>query len=191
MILLARACKLSLSNPAVARVTSLWYCPCACFSSACLVIEAASEELYSSIPAPTIAPIHPDTVDDTHLFMFHQLEALVVDKGVTMVDLKSTIMQFVHAYFGPETKARFRPSFFPFTEPSAEVDVWFEDKQRWIELGGCGMVHPNVLRAGGVDPEEYSGFAFGFGIDRLALMRHGVDDLREFYTNDARFLAQF
>ena len=89
----------------------------------------------------------PDTVDATHLFMFHQLEALVVDRNVTMVDLKSTIMQFVHAYFGPETKVRFRPSFFPFTEPSAEVDVWFEDKGKWIELGGCGMVHPNVLKA--------------------------------------------
>ena len=89
----------------------------------------------------------PDTVDDTHLFMFHQLEALVVDQGVTMVDLKSTVMQFVHAYFGQDTRVRFRPSFFPFTEPSAECDVWFEDKQRWIELGGCGMVHPNVLKA--------------------------------------------
>ncbi|HWP40182.1 MAG TPA: phenylalanine--tRNA ligase subunit alpha, partial [Tepidisphaeraceae bacterium] len=105
----------------------------------------------------------PDTVDDTHLFMFHQLEALVVDKGVTMVDLKSTIMQFVHAYFGQNTAVRFRPSFFPFTEPSAECDVWFEDKQRWIELGGCGMVHPNVLSACRIDPEIYTGWAFGFG----------------------------
>ena len=103
----------------------------------------------------------PDTHDATHLSMFHQLEALVVDKGVTMVDLKSTVMQFVHAYFGPATKARFRPSFFPFTEPSAEVDVWFEDKGRWIELGGCGMVHPNVLKACNIDPEVYTGWAFG------------------------------
>src|SRR5215469_12413832 len=88
----------------------------------------------------------PDTTDATHLPMFHQLEALVVDRNVTMVDLKSTIMQFVHAYFGPQTKVRFRPSFFPFTEPSAEVDIWFEDKNRWIEMGGCGMVHPNVFK---------------------------------------------
>ena len=89
-----------------------------------------------------------------------------------MVDLKSTVMQFVHAYFGPQAKVRFRPSFFPFTEPSAEVDVWFEDKQKWIELGGCGMVHPNVFKAVGIDPEEYSGWAFGFGIERIAMRKY-------------------
>src|SRR5688572_19082169 len=133
----------------------------------------------------------PDTVDDTHLFMFHQLEALVVDKGVTMVDLKSTIMQFVHAYFGPETRARFRPSFFPFTEPSAEVDVWFEDKQRWIELGGCGMVHPNVFGHVGIDPEVYTGWAFGFGIERIAMRKYGINNIRLFIENDVRFLRQF
>jgi len=133
----------------------------------------------------------PDTHDATHLSMFTQLEALVVDKHVTMVDLKSTIMQFIHAYFGKETKARFRPSFFPFTEPSAEVDVWFEDKQRWIELGGCGMVHPNVLRAGGIDPEVYSGWAFGFGIERIAMRKYAIDDIRLFVENDVRFLRQF
>jgi phenylalanyl-tRNA synthetase alpha chain len=133
----------------------------------------------------------PDTVDATHLFMFHQLEALVVDKNVTMVDLKSTIMQFVHAYFGPQTKVRFRPSFFPFTEPSAEVDVWFEDRQKWIELGGCGMVHPNVLKAVDVDPEEYSGWAFGFGIERIAMRKYGIADIRLFVENDVRFLRQF
>ncbi len=133
----------------------------------------------------------PDTVDDTHLFMFHQLEALVVDKGVTMVDLKSTIMQFVHAYFGKETKVRFRPSFFPFTEPSAEVDVWFEDKQRWIELGGCGMVHPNVLTACKIDPEVYTGWAFGFGIERIAMRKYGINNIRLFIENDVRFLRQF
>ena len=133
----------------------------------------------------------PDTVDQTHLFQFHQLEALVVDLGVTMVDLKSTILQFVRAYFGPDTKVRFRPSFFPFTEPSAEVDVWFEDKHRWIELGGCGMVHPNVFKACGIDPEEYSGWAFGFGIERIAMRKYGVDDIRLFVENDVRFLRQF
>jgi phenylalanyl-tRNA synthetase alpha chain len=133
----------------------------------------------------------PDTVDQTHLFMFHQLEALVVDRNVTMVDLKSTVMQFVKAYFGPETKVRFRPSFFPFTEPSAEVDVWFEDRQKWIELGGCGMVHPNVLKACNIDPEEYSGWAFGFGIERIAMRKYGIHDIRYFVENDLRFLKQF
>ncbi len=133
----------------------------------------------------------PDTVDQTHLFQFHQLEALVVDRGVSMVDLKSTILQFVKAYFGHETKVRFRPSFFPFTEPSAEVDVWFEDRQRWIELGGCGMVHPNVFKAVNIDPEEYSGWAFGFGIERIAMRKYGVDDIRLFVENDVRFLRQF
>src|SRR3954466_9402322 len=133
----------------------------------------------------------PDTHDETHLSMFHQLEALVVDEGVTMVDLKSTIMQFVHAYFGPTTKVRFRPSFFPFTEPSAEIDVWFEDKQRWIELGGCGMVHPNVFKACGIDPEIYSGWAFGFGIERIAMRKYGIGNIRLFVENDVRFLKQF
>jgi phenylalanyl-tRNA synthetase alpha chain len=133
----------------------------------------------------------PDTVDQTHLFMFHQLEALVVDQHVTMVDLKSTVMQFVKAYFGPETRVRFRPSFFPFTEPSAEVDVWFEDRGKWIELGGCGMVHPNVFKAVGIDPEVYSGWAFGFGIERIAMRKYGIDDIRHFVENDLRFLSQF
>jgi phenylalanyl-tRNA synthetase alpha chain len=133
----------------------------------------------------------PDTVDETHLFQFHQLEALVVDKDITMVDLKSTILQFVRAYFGADTKVRFRPSFFPFTEPSGEVDVWFEDRGKWIELGGCGMVHPNVLRAGNIDPEVYSGWAFGFGIERIAMRKYGIGDIRYFIQNDVRFLKQF
>jgi len=133
----------------------------------------------------------PDTTDQTHLPMFHQLEALVVDRDVTMVDLKSTIMQFVHAYFGPETKVRFRPSSFPFTEPSAEVDVWFEDKARWIELGGCGMVHPNVLKNVKIDPETHSGWAFGLGIERIAMRKYGISDIRAFVENDVRFLRQF
>ena len=136
----------------------------------------------------------PDTVDATHLFMFHQLEALVVDRNVSMVDLKSTVMQFVRAYFGEQTKVRFRPSFFPFTEPSAEVDVWLDlpgGKSRWIELGGCGMVHPNVFQAVGIDPEEYSGWAFGFGIERIAMRKYGITDIRLFVENDVRFLRQF
>jgi phenylalanyl-tRNA synthetase alpha chain len=136
----------------------------------------------------------PDTHDDTHLSMFHQLEALVVDKNVTMVDLKSTVMQFVQAYFGAEAKLRFRPSFFPFTEPSAEVDVWFDlpgGKSRWVELGGCGMVHPNVLQTVGVDPEIYSGWAFGFGIERITMRKYGINNIRLFVENDLRFLRQF
>lgn len=133
----------------------------------------------------------PDTHDATHLSMFHQLEALVVDKNVTMVDLKSTVMQFIKAYFGPTTRVRFRPSFFPFTEPSAEVDVYFEDRGKWIELGGCGMVHPNVFKAVGIDADEYSGWAFGFGIERIAMRKYGIDDIRLFVENDLRFLRQF
>ena len=133
----------------------------------------------------------PDTTDATHLPMFHQLEALVVDQNVSMVDLKSTVMQFVKAYFGEDTQVRFRPSFFPFTEPSAEVDVWFEDRQKWIELGGCGMVHPNVFKACNIDPEQYSGWAFGFGIERIAMRKYAVPDIRHFVENDVRFLRQF
>jgi phenylalanyl-tRNA synthetase alpha chain len=136
----------------------------------------------------------PDTHDDTHLSMFHQLEALVVDKNVTMIDLKSTILQFAHAYFGPDTKIRFRPSFFPFTEPSAEVDVWFDlpdGKSRWVELGGCGMVHPNVFKAVKIDPEEFTGWAFGFGIERIAMRKYGINNIRLFVENDVRFLRQF
>jgi phenylalanyl-tRNA synthetase alpha chain len=126
--------------------------------------------------------------------MFHQLEALVVDRNVTMVDLKSTILQFVHAYFGQGTQVRFRPSFFPFTEPSAEVDVWFPDKNRWIELGGCGMVHPNVLKVlekHDLDSTEFSGWAFGFGIDRIAMRKYSIPDIRLLVENDLRFLKQF
>jgi phenylalanyl-tRNA synthetase alpha chain len=152
------------------------------------VMETSNPPIRVVIPGRVY---RPDTHDDTHLSQFHQLEALVVDKGVTMVDLKSTILQFVKAYFGPTTRVRFRPSFFPFTEPSAEVDVYFEDKQRWIELGGCGMVHPNVLRACRIDPEEYSGWAFGFGIERIAMRKYGINNIRLFVENDVRFLGQF
>ncbi|MGA2231642.1 MAG: phenylalanine--tRNA ligase subunit alpha [Tepidisphaeraceae bacterium] len=133
----------------------------------------------------------PDTHDATHLSMFHQLEALVVDRNVTMVDLKSTIDQFIRAYFGEQTRFRLRPSFFPFTEPSAEVDVWFPDRGKWIELGGCGMVHPNVFKSVGIDPEVYSGWAFGFGIERIAMRKFAIGDIRHFVENDIRFLRQF
>jgi phenylalanyl-tRNA synthetase alpha chain len=131
-----------------------------------------------------------DTPDATHMPVFHQIEGLVVDHGITFPDLAGTIEAFTHAYFGPGYTSRLRPSYFPFTEPSAEFDVRRPDGT-WLELGGCGMVHPNVLRNCGVDPEEWSGFAFGFGTDRMPMMRHGVDDLREMFTNDVRVLEQF
>jgi phenylalanyl-tRNA synthetase alpha chain len=131
-----------------------------------------------------------DTPDATHMPVFHQIEGLVVDRGITMGDLAGTLEAFTKAFFGGDFSSRLRPSFFPFTEPSAEFDIRRPDGS-WLELGGCGMVHPNVLRAGGIDPEEWSGFAFGFGIDRFALTRHEVDDLREFWSGDIRFLSQF
>jgi len=131
-----------------------------------------------------------DTPDATHMPVFHQLEGLVVDRGITFTDLAGTIEAFTKAFFGSEFSSRLRPSYFPFTEPSAEFDIRRPDGS-WLELGGCGMVHPNVLRAGGLDPEEWSGFAFGFGIDRMAKERHGVADLRDMFANDIRFIEQF
>jgi phenylalanyl-tRNA synthetase alpha chain len=131
-----------------------------------------------------------DTPDATHMPVFHQIEGLVVDEGITFAHLAGTIEAFTKAFFGSDFTSRLRPSFFPFTEPSAEFDIRRKDGE-WIELGGCGMVHPNVLRAGGVDPERYTGFAFGFGIDRMAKERHHVADLRDMYSNDLRFLRQF
>jgi len=148
-------------------------------------------------PIRVVAPgrvYRPDTVDATHMFMFHQLEALVVDEGVTMVDMKTTIDQFIRVFLGRETKWRFRPSFFPFTEPSAEVDLLLTDKtgkEDWVEMGGCGMVDPNVLYAVGIDSERYTGWAFGFGIERLAMRKYGIIDIRLFFENDLRFLKQF
>jgi phenylalanyl-tRNA synthetase alpha chain len=151
----------------------------------------------SKPPIRIVAPgrvYRPDTVDATHMYMFHQLEALVVDEGVTMVDLKTTINQFIHSFFGPDTKWRFRPSFFPFTEPSAEIDLLLVDKkgsQNWVEMGGCGMVDPNVFESLGIDNEVYTGWAFGFGIERLAMRKYGITDIRLLFENDIRFLRQF
>jgi phenylalanyl-tRNA synthetase alpha chain len=148
-------------------------------------------------PIRVVAPgrvYRPDTVDATHMYMFHQLEALVVDEGVTMVDMKTTIEQFIHVFYGPATQWRFRPSFFPFTEPSAEVDLLLTDKtgaQRWVEMGGCGMVDPNVFDAVGIDSEKYTGWAFGFGIERLAMRKYEITDIRLLTENDLRFLRQF
>ena len=131
-----------------------------------------------------------ETPDATHMPVFHQIEGLVIDRGITFADLAGTIESFTKAFFGPGFTSRLRPSYFPFTEPSAEFDIRRPDGS-WIELGGCGMVHPHVLRAGGLDPNEWSGFAFGFGIDRMAKERHGVDDLRDMYSDDVRFTEQF
>jgi phenylalanyl-tRNA synthetase alpha chain len=136
----------------------------------------------------------PDTVDATHMYMFHQLEGLVVDEGISMVDMKTAIEQFIHAFYGRETRWRFRPSFFPFTEPSGEVDLLLADKtgkEAWVEMGGCGMVDPNVFDAVGIDSEKYTGWAFGFGIERLAMRKYGITDIRLFFENDLRFLDQF
>lgn len=131
----------------------------------------------------------PDEVDATHYPMFHQMEGLMVDAGVTMAHLKSVLRMFATSYLGTEVAIRFRPSFFPFTEPSVEVD--FQWNQGWIEFGGAGMVDPNVLRAVGYDPEVVTGFAFGLGIERLCMRRHQITDIRELYRNDVRFLRQF
>jgi phenylalanyl-tRNA synthetase alpha chain len=148
-------------------------------------------------PIRVVAPgrvYRPDTVDATHMYMFYQLEALVVDEGVSMVDMKTTIDQFIHTFFGPEIKWRLRPSFFPFTEPSAEVDLLWETKDggsEWMEVGGCGMVDPNVFDAVGIDSEKYTGWAFGFGIERLAMRKYKINDIRLLFENDIRFLKQF
>jgi phenylalanyl-tRNA synthetase alpha chain len=131
-----------------------------------------------------------DTPDATHMPVFHQIEGLVVDRDISLADLAGTMEAFTKAFFGEGFTTRLRPNYFPFTEPSGEFDIRTPSGE-WLELGGCGMVHPNVLRHGGIDPEEWSGFAFGFGIDRMAKERHGVGDLREMFTGDIRFSEQF
>ena len=135
-----------------------------------------------------------DALDATHTPVFHQVEGLAVDKGLTMANLVGTLDAFARAMFGPEARTRLRPSFFPFTEPSAEMDLWFPQKKGgagWIEWGGCGMVNPNVLRAAGIDPEEYQGFAFGMGIERTAMLRHSIADMHDIVEGDVRFSTQF
>lgn len=135
-----------------------------------------------------------DELDATHTPVFHQVEGLAVDKGLTMANLKGTLDHFARAMFGPEAKTRLRPSYFPFTEPSAEMDLWFPQKKGgagWIEWGGCGMVNPNVLRACGIDPEVYTGFAFGMGLERTLMLRHGIADMHDIVEGDVRFSRQF
>jgi phenylalanyl-tRNA synthetase alpha chain len=143
-------------------------------------------------PIRMICPgrVYRRDMDATHLPMFHQLEALVVDRGISMADLKGTLNAVWRRFFGEEVQMRLRPGYFPFVEPGCEYDVLRSDGD-WIELGGAGMVHPSVFRAVGLDPEEFSGFAFGLGIDRIAMIRYGIRDLRLLVENDARFLEQF
>ena len=156
------------------------------------------------LPIRMIAPgrvFRSDEVDATHSPSFHQIEGLVIDKNITFADLKGTLAEFARELFGPETKVKFRPHHFPFTEPSAEVDVTcfkcggsgcrFCKGSGWIEILGCGMVHPHVLEMCGIDPDEYSGFAFGMGLERIALLKYEIDDMRLLYENDIRFLKQF
>ncbi|MBO4835178.1 MAG: phenylalanine--tRNA ligase subunit alpha [Lachnospiraceae bacterium] len=156
------------------------------------------------LPIRMIAPgrvFRADEVDATHSPCFHQIEGLVVDKGITFADLKGTLDEFAKRFFGPDTRTKFRPHHFPFTEPSAEVDVScfkcggkgcrFCKGEGWIEILGCGMVHPHVLEMVGIDPNEYSGFAFGMGLERLTLLKCEIDDMRLLYENDSRFLKQF
>jgi len=156
------------------------------------------------LPIRMIAPgrvFRSDEVDATHSPSFHQIEGLVIDENITFADLKGTLAEFAKELFGPETKVKFRPHHFPFTEPSAEVDVTcfkcggkgcrFCKGSGWIEILGCGMVHPHVLEMCGIDPDRYSGFAFGVGLERIALLKYEIDDMRLLYENDIRFLKQF
>ncbi|MDD6148391.1 MAG: phenylalanine--tRNA ligase subunit alpha [Lachnospiraceae bacterium] len=157
-----------------------------------------------NLPIRMIAPgrvFRADEVDATHSPSFHQIEGMVIDKGITMADLKGTLQQFVQELFGKDTKVKFRPHHFPFTEPSAEMDVScfkcggkgcrFCKGEGWIEILGCGMVHPRVLKMSGIDPEVYSGFAFGIGLERITLLKDEIDDMRLLYENDIRFIDQF
>lgn len=162
------------------------------------------EKMEGEVPVKIICPgkvYRRDDDDATHSFQFYQIEGLVIGENIRMSDLKGTLLQFVQEMFGPNAQIRLRPSFFPFTEPSAEVDVTCArcggsgcricKQTGWLEILGCGMVHPEVLRKGGYDPEVYSGFAFGMGPDRIAMLKYGIDDIRHFYNNDTTFLKQF
>ena len=151
------------------------------------VMTSQPPPIYSVMPGRVY---RQDTPDATHMPVFHQIEGLVIDRDTTFADLAGTIDAFTKAFFGGDFSSRLRPSYFPFTEPSAEFDIRLPDGS-WLELGGCGMVHPNVLANCGIDPEEWQGFAFGFGLDRLGASAHGVTDLRDLFTNDIRFLRQF
>ena len=169
-----------------------------------IMLDAVDPKKERRLPIRVISPgrvFRADEVDATHSPSFHQVEGLVIDKNITMADLKGTLAQFAQEFFGPKTKTKFRPHHFPFTEPSAEVDITcFKCGGKgcsvckgsgWIEILGCGMVHPHVLTMCGIDPEEYSGFAFGIGLERITLLKYEIDDMRLLYENDERFLSQF
>jgi phenylalanyl-tRNA synthetase alpha chain len=155
-------------------------------------------------PIRVFAPgkvFRPDTVDASHFYIFHQVEGLWVDRGITFSHLKSVLLMFGRMMLGSDLRLRLRPSYFPFTEPSAEIDFSCFmcggkgcptcGRKGWLEMGGCGMVDPNVLEAVNIDPEEYTGFAFGIGIDRMVMAKYGIDDIRLIFSNDVRFLRQF
>ncbi|TFD26765.1 phenylalanine--tRNA ligase subunit alpha [Cryobacterium cryoconiti] len=153
--------------------------------------------LSRELPVYVVAPgrvFRTDELDATHTPVFHQIEGIAIDKGLTMAHLRGTLDHFVKAMFGPEAKVRLRPNYFPFTEPSAELDLWhptFKDGARWIEWGGCGMVNANVLRSAGIDPEVYSGFAFGVGVERALMFRNDVKDMHDMVEGDVRFSQQY
>ncbi|WP_406691727.1 phenylalanine--tRNA ligase subunit alpha [Saccharopolyspora sp. ID03-671] len=153
--------------------------------------------LNRDLPVYVVCPgrtFRTDELDATHTPVFHQVEGLAVDKGLTMAHLKGTLDAFARSMFGPESKTRLRPSYFPFTEPSAEMDIWFPEKKGgagWVEWGGCGMVNPNVLRACGVDPDVYTGFAFGMGLERTLMFRNGIPDMRDMVEGDVRFTLPY
>ena len=153
--------------------------------------------LGDELPVYRIAPgrvFRTDEFDATHLPVFHQIEGIAVDKGLTMAHLRGTLDHFVKTLFGEDAQVRLRPNYFPFTEPSAELDLWhptFKGGARWIEWGGCGMVNPNVLRSAGIDPDVYSGFAFGMGVERALMFRNDVKDMRDMAEGDVRFSQQF
>lgn len=186
----------STSNPAVAPSPAA--CPSERATDGPVLLRSQTSTVQIRTMEQTKPPIRivsigrvyrPDAIDATHSVMFHQMEGLMVGEGVTMAQLKTVLSLFAAAYLGHGVEIRFRPSFFPFTEPSVEVDMSWNDG--WLEIGGAGMVDPNVLRAVGYDPEQVTGFAFGLGVERFCLRRHGINDIRRFYENDVRFLRQF
>ena len=184
------------SHPARDPLESFYISPATMLRSQTSTVQIRTMEMQDP-PVRIVSPgrvYRPDTVDATHSFMFHQIEGLYVDEGVSMSDLKSDLDMFCKAYFGPDIQTRFRPSFFPFTEPSAEVDLLFhydDGSTEWIELGGCGMVDPNVLKSVGYDSEQYTGYAFGLGIERMVMRKHNIRDIRLLFESDVRFLRQF
>ena len=190
-------------HPARDEQDTFFINPEICLRSKTSPVQARTMEK-GKLPIRMIAPgrvFRSDEVDATHSPSFHQVEGLVIDKHITFADLKGTLAEFAKELFGEDTKVKFRPHHFPFTEPSAEVDVScfkcggkgcrFCKGSGWIEILGCGMVHPHVLEMCGIDPEEYTGFAFGMGLERIALLKYEIDDMRLLYENDIRFLRQF